>query len=186
MKKIITFIIIAGFTLTSFAQEKLKIDNSKSNIQWYGYYTFYFGGHEGTVDLKEGHFIKTNDKITGGEFVIDMISITGTDNGKIDTNSGLIKHLKNADFFDINKHPLAKLLITKVAYRDPTHARLEADLIIKGVTKSINFQAEFNFEELTMTTKFKIDRTRWGITYNSKMKDGALSDAIGFEIKISL
>ena len=37
-----------------------------------------------------------------------------------------------------------------------------------------------------MTTKFKIDRTLWGINYNSKLKDQAISDAIGFEVKLSL
>ena len=42
-----------------------------------------------------------------------------------------------------------------------------------------------------MITKFKIDRTLWGITFNSKevegkLKDGLISDAIGFEVLISL
>lgn len=187
MKKIIiTCLFIAGLSSTIQAQEKLNINTSKSDVHWYGYYTFYFGGHDGTIDLKEGHFIKTNGKITGGEFVIDMTSIKSTDIKNPKANKSLVNHLKDPDFFDVKNNPLAKLVITKVEYHDPTHARLEADLTMKGITKSVNFQAEFNFEELSMTTKFKIDRTLWGVNYNSKIKDGAISDAIGFEIKISL
>lgn len=28
-----------------------------------GDYTFYFGGHEGTIDFVKGHFIKTKEKL---------------------------------------------------------------------------------------------------------------------------
>ncbi len=187
MKKIIiTCFIIASFSATVHAQEELKINISKSALKWSGDYTFYFGGHIGIIQFKQGHFIKTNGKITGGEFIIDMNSITGTDNGKIDTNSGLIKHLKDPDFFDVKKHPQSKLVMTKVKYHDPTKMRIEANLTIKGITKPVNFQAEVNFEKKQMTTKFKIDRTRWGINYNSKVKDNAISEAIGFEVTLSL
>jgi len=186
MRKIITIIAIAAFSLSVNAQEKLKINIAKSTIHWYGNYTFYFGGHDGTINLKEGHFIKTDDKISGGEFVIDMNTIKNNDIKTKEANESLVNHLKNPDFFDVKNNSLAKLVITKVEYHDSTHARLEANFTIRGITKSINFQAEFNFEELTMTTKFKIDRTRWDINYNSKIKDGAISDAIGFEVKINL
>jgi polyisoprenoid-binding protein YceI len=185
-KIIITCILIAGFSATVNAQEKLTINTSKSSLHWYGYYTFYFGGHDGTITLSEGHFIKTNDKITGGEFIIDMNSIKSTDIKNKKANKSLVNHLKDPDFFDVKKHPLAKLIITKVNYHDATHAKIEANLTLKGITKAINFQAEFNFKEQSMTTKFKIDRTRWGVNYNSRLKDGAISDAIGFEVTIRL
>ncbi|MDT7831498.1 YceI family protein [Flavobacteriaceae bacterium S356] len=187
MKKIIiASMLIASFSVTLNAQEKLKVNPTKSTLHWYGYYTFYFGGHDGTINIIEGHFIKTNEKITGGEFNIDMTSIKSTDVKNKKANKSLVNHLKDPDFFDVKKYPTAKVVITKVDYHDATHARIEANLTLKGVTKSINFQVEFNFEALTMTTKFKIDRTRWGVNYNSKMKDGAISDAIGFEVKLSL
>ena len=185
-KIIITCFLFAGISFTMNAQEKLSIDITKSHLNWEGYYTFYFGGHEGYINLKEGHFIKTGNKITSGEFVIDMSSITGTDNGKIDKDSGLIKHLKDPDFFDVEKYHEAKLIITNVNYESATRMKIEANLTIKGVTKSINFRAEVDFEKKQLTTKFKIDRMRWGINYNSKLRDGAISDAIGFDVTLSL
>ena len=169
MKKIILFIAASLLlSTTSFSQEKLNINIQESTIKWIGEYTFYFGGHNGFIQFKEGHFIKTNDIITGGKFVID------------------INHLKEPDFFDVKKHPLGSLKITKVEYSDKTHARIEADLTLKGVTESINFRVEFNYAEKEMKTRFKIDRKRWNVNYKSKFKDGAISDAIGFEVSIKL
>lgn len=165
------------------AQQELKIDTSKSELKWYGYHSFYFGGHNGTVDFKKGHFIKTGDKITGGEFTIDMTTLVNTDGGYM---KGLVNHLKNEDFFNVKKHPLAQLVIKEVHYHDATHMQVKADLTIKGITKPVKFQAEIDFEKSQMFTKFKIDRTRWGITYNSKIKNSAISEGIGFEVTLRL
>ena len=130
--------------------------------------------------------IKTGDKITGGSFVIDMTSIISTDIDDPKANKGLVDHLKDEDFFDVKKHPVAKLVITDIEYHDSTHAQIKADLSIKGISLPVKFQAEMNYEKSQMTTKFKIDRARWGITYNSKLRDSAISDAIGFEVRLSL
>jgi polyisoprenoid-binding protein YceI len=170
----------------SYSQEKLNINIEKSTIKWIGEYTFYFGGHDGFINFKEGYFIKKNNVITGGEFIIDMNSITNTDIEEQKGKDSLIEHLKDPDFFDVKKYPLGTLKITKVEYRDKISARIEADLMLKGITKSINFQAEFNYTEKEMKTRFKIDRKRWNVNYESKFKDGAISDAIGFEVSIKL
>jgi len=170
----------------TFSQEKLNINVQKSTIKWIGEYTFYFGGHDGFINFKEGYFIKKIEVITGGEFIIDMNSITNTDIGEQVGRDNLVDHLKNDDFFSVDKFPTAKLVITKVEYHDKISARLEADLTLKGITKSINFQAKFNYKEKEMNTRFKIDRKKWNVNYDSKMKDSAISDAIGFEVSIKL
>ncbi len=185
-KTLITFLLIAGISLAQAQQQKLPINVSKSNVHWYGYYTFYFGGHDGNIKFKEGYFLKTGDVITGGQFTIDMNSINSTDIKDSKANKSLVNHLKNDDFFNVSKHPEAKLVITKVKYHDPTHIQVEAEMTIKNITNSVKFQAEVNFEIKQLTTKFKIDRMLWGISYNSKMRDGAISDAIGFEVILSL
>ena len=186
MKKLI-LCISAFFMLTiTHAQEKLTINTQQSSIKWFGEYTFYFGGHEGFINFKEGYFIKTNDIITGGEFIIDMNSITNTDIKKKDANDGLIQHLKEPDFFDVNKYPLAKLVITKTEYFEDKTIRIHANLILKGITKPIKFNATPNYQDKTLKTKFKIDRRDWNVNYKSKMKNSAISDAIGFEVSIKL
>jgi polyisoprenoid-binding protein YceI len=187
MKQLFLFITATILlNLSSFSQEKLNINIQKSTIKWIGEYTFYFGGHDGFINFKEGYFIKKNDVIIGGEFIIDINSITNTDITDKEGNEGLVNHLKNSDFFDVKKHPLGKLVITKIEYSDKTNTIIEADLTLKGITKSINFQAEFNYKEKKMKTRFKIDRKKWNINYESKFKDGAISDAIGLEVSIKL
>ena len=186
MKKHIIYIALFCFGFALQAQEKLNIDVTKSSIHWEGYYLFYFGGHDGNINFKEGYFVKLGDHILGGEFIIDMNSMTNLDIDKEDGKKSLINHLKDPDFFDVTSHPEAKLVITKVDYHNATQAKVYADLTIKGKTHPIDFQAEMNFEKKQMTTKFKIDRMLWGVSYNSKMRDGAISDAIGFQVTLSL
>lgn len=187
MQKLIAYILItiSSFTIL-YAQEKLLINTSKSELKWTGEYTFYFGGHNGTISFKEGYFIKTDGKITGGEFLIDMNSIVNLDIENPKGNKELVEHLKNEDFFDVKKYPSAKLIITKTEYQDKTHLEIDANLTVKGISLPIRFKAEVNYDSLQMTTKFKIDRTRWGVTYNSGINDYAISDAIGFEVKLNL
>jgi polyisoprenoid-binding protein YceI len=184
--RILLLFITLGVIGPINSQEKLDVDVSKSEMKWSGDYTFYFGGHHGTIDFKEGHFIKKNEVISGGEFVIDMSSIICLDIENEDGNKGLVDHLKDPDFFDVANFQTAKLVITRVKYHNNAKMKIFADLTIKGVTNPISFQAEVNYEEKIMTTKFKIDRMLWGVSYNSKMKDGAISDGIGFEVKLSL
>lgn len=192
MKK---YILVFAFALCSVAfsnaqedlygQEQLPIHTSKSEIKWSCDYSFYFSGHFGIVKFKEGHFTKADGKITGGTFVIDLNTLAATDLNE-EGNESLSNHLKDADFFEVNTYPTAILVITSIRYHDATHFEATANLTIKGITNPIKFQAELDFEKKAMTTKFKIDRTLWGITYNSKLKDKAISDAIGFEVNIVL
>jgi len=63
---------------------------------------------------------------------------------------------------------------------------IEANMTIKGITKPIKFNADLNYEKKSLTARFKIDRRKWNVNYKSKIKDRAISDAIGFEITIKL
>ncbi len=187
MKKIrIIIIMVLCTSLTSIAQEKLNINLTKSSIKWQGEYTFYFGGHEGTINFSEGHLIKTKDLITGGNFTIDMNTLVSTDIEASKAKKSLEDHLKDSDFFDVAKYPIATLSITKVEYSESSELRMEANLTIKGITKLINFRAFPDYTKKQLTTKFKIDRRRWNVNYNSKIRDGAISDAIGFEVILNL
>ena len=191
MKKIPVITVLALFSIVGFSQEKLNINTTKSTIKWSGEYAFYYGGHDGILNFKEGHFIKTNDVITGGEFIIDMNSIQSQDMDNEDARTDLDNHLKNEDFFDVRKFPIAQLVFTNVIYESKRRLKIYANLTIKSITHPVNFVADVDYDKKEMTTRFKIDRTRWGVTYNSKeiegkLKDGLISDAIGFDVKLSL
>ncbi len=196
-KTILILCLIAGsFSIRVNAQEITKIDIENSTVNWAGSYSFSFGGHEGTVKIKAGLLVATKGKITGGSFVIDMNTIVNTDG---DYSQDLVDHLKNEDFFDVKNHPTAQLVITKVKYHDPnntkwsdkTYVRIDANLTIKGITHPIQYEAEINAENTQMESKFKIDRTLWGVTFKSKgigtrLKNGIISDAVEFRIVLKL
>lgn len=180
---LITIIFLCGI---SVAQEQLNINVEKSQIHWYGEYTFYFGGHDGLIKFKEGYFEKNNGVIVGGRFIIDMTSITCLDLDEEESKAGLINHLKEPDFFDVANFNTAILQISSVEYHNKNEMKIFADLTIKGITNPISFQAKVDYSKEQMTTKFKIDRMLWNVSYNSNMKDGAISDGIGFEVLLSL
>jgi polyisoprenoid-binding protein YceI len=198
MKKLLVLTVIAICTfLTSYGQskalgqEELDINTKTSVIKWSCDYAFYFGGHDGDIFFKEGYFIKSNGLITGGTFIIDLNSITNNDIEEEEPRNGLIEHLKNEDFFNVTRYPTAKLVITKTRYHDQSSLQIFANLTIKGVTKPIDFQAKINYDTKTLNTKFKIDRTLWGINFKSKssmdkLKESAIADGIGFNVSLQL
>lgn len=184
-KTIVLSLFFLLYSIVSFSQEEVLINTKTSIINWKGSMLFSFGGHYGEVSFKEGKIIKTNNKITGGAFTVDMNSIINTDG---DYSEDLVNHLKDEDFFNVKQYPTAKLIITKVEYNDGDLLKMYANLSIKGITKSILFEAKLNATNTKLTTKFKIDRTDWNIIYGTKgvvkVKDYAISDAIEFEVNI--
>ncbi|GAB5523158.1 MAG: YceI family protein [Roseivirga sp.] len=194
MKKIILlFALIVGLPPLAQAQESIKIDPDRSTLTWKGTSLFGFGGHEGTIKLKQGNFVKADGKITGGAFVIDMTTIANTE-GQYSTD--LVAHLKNEDFFDVQKYPTAKLVMTKIKYlssmdREVIPLRIDANLTIKGITEPIQYSASIHTRQKQITARLKIDRTRWKVSFRSKsvgagLKNQIISDAIEFNVTLPL
>ena len=72
------FVFVLALTVVSFTSISDKTVNVKdSQITWKGYKVT--GQHEGTISLKEGTLTFTDNKLTGGNFVMDMTSLTVTD-----------------------------------------------------------------------------------------------------------
>jgi polyisoprenoid-binding protein YceI len=196
MKK--TFLIsllIISFAISLKAQKSLAIDINKSKVHWSGSYSFDYGGHEGTVKIKEGQLLSNEDKITGGSFVIDMNTIVNTDD---DFSQDLVDHLKSEDFFEVKKYPTAQLVIKNVKYHgsnntkdSQVYIRITGNFTIKNITQSVWFEGVINPENTFIFAKFKIDRTQYGVNYQSKglgasIKDGIISDAIELKIELYL
>ncbi|WP_298316465.1 YceI family protein [uncultured Aquimarina sp.] len=166
----------------------LKIDTEKSILKWEGFNKLHTAGHYGTVAFNSGAFYKKEDKLIGGEFVIDMNTIINTDG---EYSQSLIDHLKNEDFFETNIYPTSSLIITSIKYTDDSNLSLVADLKIKDVQQPIEFDAHISYVEKKMIfeSKFIIDRTRWNMFYGSGsvfdgLADNLISDKIHFEVTI--
>ncbi|WP_284652535.1 YceI family protein [Flavobacterium terrisoli] len=182
LKTIAIALLVAFGTTVATAQTK-KIDASKSTINWVGKKVT--GEHSGTVNFQEGMLIFKGKKVTGGNFTVDMTSLTATDlTGE--WKQKLDGHLKADDFFGTDKFKTATLKFTKIADKGNGVYTVTADLTIKGVTNPTTFDLTVNGN--TASTKLTIDRTKYGIKYGSKsffdVGDKAIYD--DFELAVNL
>ncbi|MBI5324136.1 MAG: YceI family protein [Ignavibacteriae bacterium] len=176
MKQILIYIflyfIFAGILVSQKNSESYKLLTDKSTIEWEGKKVL--GSHIGNVKFESGFLNVKNNLITGGEFVIDMKSITNTDIEDKEYKDKLITHLKSDDFFNVSKYTKALFKITKVEqFKDDENSNINfkifGDMTIKGIKNPISFPVIIRFEDkgIFARAKFSIDRTKWKIKYKS-------------------
>jgi polyisoprenoid-binding protein YceI len=196
---IFLFSVILTTMLSSFTPNgttAYKVDVDRSALGWAGYYVFSFSEHNGTINLSGGEIMVDDHKIVSGYFDIDMKSIKDLDMPADDGAKDLENHLMSDDFFSVNDFPSARFEITGTTkIKDPApggpNYDVTGDLTIKGVKNSLTFPALINLNDdgIEAKAKFKFDRTKWNVRYNSgkfffDIGDGAISDAIGLEIHL--
>ena len=164
-------VVLIGLSLQSFTPTKKETINvTSSSIQWVGEKVV--GSHQGMISLQSGELIYDGNQLVAGSFVIDMTSLTCTDlTGEY--KSKLEGHLKSDDFFGVNKFETASLSITKVNKIKSKSHSVTAELTIKGITKTINFEAQIDKNNLN--ANIKIDRTKFDVKYGS----GNFFDGLG-------
>ena len=131
-----------------------KVVSSLSNIDWKGRKVT--GTHNGTIAIKEGEFSLNEGKLTAGKFVVDI-----TDPA---TNAQFVGHMTSSDFFASAEYPEAIFEITAVK-----NNHIEGNLIIKGIRRRIDFDADIRVvgDTLTALGKMIIDRTQFGMKFRS-------------------
>ena len=102
-------------------------------------------------------------------------------------DDGLKRHLQTADFFDTANHPVATFRSTRIVVdpSDPDEATVYGELTLRGVTKPVTMEVEFNQAGPTrggykagFDGEATIKRSDFGITY-------ALP-AVGDEVKLHI
>ena len=208
MKKIILSLVVVASVLTACKSEKNQkvavkdavkvvvnvadlnnVDTAVSVLNWEG--TKPGGAHNGTVALKSGGLLIEDGKLSNGEFVIDMNTITNLDMKGTEGAGKIEGHLKNEDFFDIAVYPTAKFVITKVKEVNGKLA-VTGNLQIKNVTKSITIPATISSENgVTVFTSetFNVDRADFNVKYGSKkffegLKDKFIADIMTFSFVV--
>jgi polyisoprenoid-binding protein YceI len=169
LKTIAIALLVAFGTTVANGQNK-KVNAEKSTITWLGKKVT--GEHSGTVNLKEGILIFQKGKVTGGNFTVDMTSLTSTDLSG-DWKDKLNGHLKSEDFFGTEKNPTATLKFTRIAAKSNGIYTVTGDLTIKGITNPVTF--DLTTKANTASASLKINRTKYGIKYGS----GSFFDNLG-------
>jgi len=173
---LVAVIALITFSFTTIKKEKKEIKTNSSKVVWKGYKVT--GAHQGTIGIKSGSLTFKDKKLTAGEFVIDMTTITSTDltgeyKGKLEG------HLKSDDFFGVKKHTTASLTFKKIKSTRKNSYKVTADLTVKGITNLVSF--ELSVYGNKANASLKIDRTKYGVKYGSSsffdnLKDKAIYD----------
>lgn len=173
---VVAFVALVSASFTTIEKETKEIKTDKSKVVWKGYKVT--GSHEGTIAIQSGNLVFEADKLVGGEFVIDMTTISATDlqgeyKGKLDG------HLKSDDFFGVANHPTATLVFKEVAASGKNAYSVTGDLTIKGKTNPISFTISIYGNKATAS--LKVDRSIYDVKYGSTsffdgLKDKAIYD----------
>lgn len=176
-----------------------KVNPATSQIIWTGHKPT--GQHTGTIKIAEGQVGMDGQKVVSGEFVMDMNSISVSDLKAGEGKEDLEAHLKGTvsekanDFFNVSQYPTAKFVITSTGPNTTgstdMNATITGDLTLKGVTRSITFPAFVGAagNDLAASANFKINRTEWGINFQSKsvfteLKEKFINDEINLVLDL--
>lgn len=206
MKKYLPILLLAGVLIVSACKtnEKIEdknttlekpvpiamgnyaIDSESSQINWHAAKIVGFS-HDGTVKIKSGT-VSVNENSSQGSIVIDMTTLKDNQN-----TEPLIKHLKSADFFNVDKFPESKIELTKITPKnsEPNKYEVSGNLTIKDKTNPITFETETTNtgDTVSLTGNITIDRTLWDVRFGStkffeNLGDKAISDDINYNIII--
>ena len=171
MKILAVMLLALTTSLTAVAQNKPMSDDykveSSSPVKWLG--KKITGEHSGNISIKDGSLTFTGEVLTSGAVNVDMNTITVTDIPASDEKNGkLVGHLKSPDFFDVQKYPDAKLVITS-SEKTKTGLKVKGNLTFIGQTNPIEFDAIVSktAKSVNLKSDVKIDRTIWGLKYGS-------------------
>ncbi len=169
------------FAFASIEKASYTIDVGKSSVKWTGYHLAKSYEHNGNVAVKSGSIEVADGKITGGTFVIDMTSISNSDlEGEKKTK--LENHLKSDDFFAVEKHPEAKLEITKV-----NGSKATGKITIRGITEAINFDlanVKVTDNMVSASASVKVNRTKHEVSYGWTIENAMLSNEFLLDVNI--
>lgn len=166
--------------------EVYAVDAATSKVDWKAFHKGGFAPRWGTLSVKSGEVAATDGEVTAGDFVIDMTSlkvdpasVTEKDKNAADLEG----HLKNADFFDVEKNPTAEFKITKVTNLEGTaenavegaNKTVSGNLTLLGKSLNVSFPAKVAVVggNVTLQAKFTVNRADWGIKFGTSEADPA-------------
>lgn len=183
-KTIAIALLVAFGTVTVTAQTK-KVDATKSSITWLAKKAT--GQHEGTVNIKDGALTFKGKNVVGGNFTVDMTSMTPTDLKAGQGKEKLEGHLKSEDFFSTEKFPTSTLVFKTIATKSAGVYSVTADLTIKGITNPVTFDLATTAN--SATANVTINRTKYDIKYKSGSFFENLGDKViydDFDLTVNL
>lgn len=179
-------------TQTATAVRTLAIDRSHSEVGFQVRHLLSkvrgrFNEFGGTIEFDESN--------PAGSRVDVTIHAGSIDTGEADRD----KHLRSADFFDVEKFPTLRFVSTSVTPvpggvdgRGENAYDVAGDLTIHGVTRQVTLPARFlgaaqdpwGSTKLVFEADLTLNRSDFGLTWNAALETGGF--LVGDEVKVSL
>ncbi len=179
---------------TPVTDGKYAFDVENSSVEWSGSKTLIADYVDtGKITISGGYIVFAGGMPTEGSLTVDMKTIMAQKTGKGDGEDGLSKHLKSADFFDVENNPEAVFTLksTTPVEGEAYKVLLLGDMTIKGITQEITIPAEVYTQggKTFIKADTKLDRTLWNIRFGSdKFFDNLANNVISdlFEVEFQL
>ena len=151
----------------------LPVDPDESYITWTG--RNLANSRTGKIRIEDGRLKFMQGVFSGGDFTLDMTSLSNDDIEDLQKRKILIAHLKSDDFWDVENFPEALFKIVKVkelnnvTWGTPNY-RIKGILMVRGVSQQIkiNVLGGWNDEKKFVAQgQIDIDRTWFGSIYGS-------------------
>lgn len=140
----------------------------------------------------KGEFRKVNASIDMAGNDLSTASVrVNIDAGSIFTNDeNRDKHLRSADFFDVEQHPEVIFEGTSIT-GEGSERKLNGKLTMKGVTRPVTLDVEvggvqkdpWGNEKMGFSVSGKIDRKEWGLNWNAALEAGGV--LVSDEVRIN-
>lgn len=158
---------------TAPADGTFAVDTEQSLVRWTG--RNLFNHHHGTLKFAGGEVKIVNGSLVVARFTLDMNSIIDEDLTDPGYNALLIRHLRDDDFFAVERFPTAEFVCSKA---EPLPACtpgtpnfiLHGAMTLRGVTRDLSFPAVIaaaDADHLTGQAELDLDRTQFGANYGS-------------------
>lgn len=172
--KISKLIIVSIALISTLGLNSQNLNLEKSELEWTGSAAFNSYTLSGTLKLKNGSIEIKDNTITKLKIEVDMLSLKHE-------NGSLEKHLRSKDFFEVKQYKTAVFEITAGSTIREGKATLVGNMTIKGTTKSETLEVSLNEDQKKITFEIFLDRTKYGIEYNSpsvfeSLKENAIKD----------
>lgn len=182
MKKVVTFVAVVLFAISSFAQTNWKIDPNHSSLN-------FKITHSG-INFVNGKFIDYTGDVTtyGDDFGEAQINFT-IQVASIDTNvDQRDEHLKSADFFEVETYPTITFESTDIlATGRPDYYLLHGKLTIKDVTEEVIFDVHYGgMVESDEQTKIGIEATTTISRFDYNIDYDPMALGIGEDVTITV
>jgi polyisoprenoid-binding protein YceI len=175
--------------------ETFVVDTANSYIRFTGHGVG--KNHPGIFKVTYGTVKATDNKVTGGTFVMDITSLDLEQEGEMIDNK-LKPHLLSGDFFNATEFGTSQFEITEVEPYKPkdeekslvegANFSVSGNLQIRNVTKNITFPARIDLDgdRLEAEANFDIDRRQWQMNYgNDKtLGDNFISETVNVELHL--